>query len=268
MFDHIEWGADGMTIPAYAGTTARHVMSLLGTELSAPGIDGPHLPRHDVERAVNWLLSLDGLQRRARERLDELLQRHPAQLIPPPGHPEAEDDRNVLRVIGIGQKEGPIQALLHDHDAVIRIYESLCEISESETPPELRHLPTSQLLASLGVLFLDRSIESGRFRETHLVQACECMAIAALNRTAGEEQTELAEQRRMYAKARWQNDPSQKAKSAMREQWLRWQMDRTMYAKPADYRAAMLSAHSAVVNEGTLKNWMTEWRKSWRPSRS
>jgi hypothetical protein len=72
---------------------------------------------------------------------------------------------------------------------------------------------------------------------------------------------------RRGANTRWNGDPSQAAKVAMHEEWKRWQMDRSLYAKPSDFRARMLSDHGAVVNEGTLKNWMTGWRKDWKPSR-
>lgn len=67
---------------------------------------------------------------------------------------------------------------------------------------------------------------------------------------------------------RWESHPSQLVKIAIHDEWKRWQGDSSLYAKPTDFRAHMLSVHGGVISDGTLKNWMTKWRRDWVPSRS
>lgn len=67
---------------------------------------------------------------------------------------------------------------------------------------------------------------------------------------------------------RWESHPTQKVKAAIHTEWKRWQIDRSLYAKPAEFRIKMLLEHHSVIPDGTLKNWMTSWRKDWKPSRS
>ncbi|WP_363797445.1 hypothetical protein ABU614_19800 [Lysobacter firmicutimachus] len=74
----------------------------------------------------------------------------------------------------------------------------------------------------------------------------------------------LSEVARNASRARWESDPSQKIKDDVWQQWKHWQANRSLFLSASDFRRAMLRKHPDAV-EGTLKNWMTVWRKNWKP---
>lgn len=65
---------------------------------------------------------------------------------------------------------------------------------------------------------------------------------------------------RSAANKRWKSDPTQTMKQQIRAEWEKWQMDRSTYRLPRDFRRAMLNRFPEAV-DGTLKNWMSEWGK-------
>lgn len=60
--------------------------------------------------------------------------------------------------------------------------------------------------------------------------------------------------------ARWASDPTQTIKFAIYEEWKKWQMDRSLYRYPRDFRRAM-QIRFPGAEDGTMKNWLSDWGK-------
>jgi hypothetical protein len=66
---------------------------------------------------------------------------------------------------------------------------------------------------------------------------------------------------RERSRRRWQFDPTQKIKDAVLDEWKRWQLHRSLYRYPRDFRREMQLRFPSIV-DGTLKNWMSSWGKT------
>ena len=134
-----------------------------------------------------------------------------------------------------------------------------------------------QLLAGFGVFCCERALDAqtrkhiGTIIEMYsaagvLLGSANYLVGCMTEGKLGTQRTRSAMRQR--GQRRWESHPTQMVKAAMHAEWKRWQIDRSLYAKPADFRIKMLLEHKSVIPEGTLKNWMTSWRKEWMPSRS
>ena len=92
------------------------------------------------------------------------------------------------------------------------------------------------------------------------------LAMQALDRLLNERGLTV-DKRSLSGKARWARDPTQAAKRAIEAEWKAWQAARATYRTPKDFRIAMLCMYPAA-EDGTLRNWLSQWGKAAKESRS
>lgn len=65
---------------------------------------------------------------------------------------------------------------------------------------------------------------------------------------------------RKRGRQRWEGSPTQKMQAEALDEYKRWQLDRSLYRYPRDFRREMQRRFPEIV-DGTLKNWMSAWGK-------
>lgn len=145
---------------------------------------------------------------------------------------------------------------------------------------EKKGIPASdsvRLLAAFGVFCCERALDAetrkhiGTIIEMYsaagvLLGSANYLVGCMTEGRLGDERSRNAMRER--GRRKWESHPTQKVKAEIHAEWKRWQMNRSLYKKPSDFRAKMLVLHGGSIPEGTLKNWMTAWMKEWKPSLS
>lgn len=265
-FKSIEWTEGRVTLPRHAGNAAVHVMSLLDGELCRTGADnddGPSFPKERATAILVAFFSMEKINRAAEAWFDKLKNAPLHTLTVPTGYPKYPGDDIQLTVLGVGQRLGAMAALCRDLSAIKILYGGYCGHTDKSLPEVLRIEGVANVFACLGWHFVDLAVDDQYcFHDAHLVQACECLAIASLNRVGEEVEGEHSKKRRNAATLRWKRDPTQKAKSYIREEWERWWLKKEVtYKNDEEFGRKMHTTFSEYESERSIANLSRKWKK-------